>query len=291
MYHEISSAFPYTSHYLDIADTRIHYIEEGKGNPVIFLHSVPAWSYTWRNIIPYLAHESRCIAPDLVGFGRSGKSGQAYRIFDHIHYIERFINKMNFNNITLVMHGWGSVIGFHLAMKYPERIKGLAFFEAHLRPQMDNALLSLPEQELKDNLHPDHYEAIVNTNYYITQILPQCIMRPLNSEEMDYYREPFKQAGDGQPIWQYLEDLHLNHGKSDVTQLIQDYSLKLCRSMIPKLMLYAVPGFITTIETVQWAKQHFPNLTLVDIGESLHYPQETNPDIVGHELYKWHMNL
>src|SRR6185312_4320755 len=125
----IPTDFPYRSHYIEIDGSKLHYIKEGTGDPILFLHGIPASSYVWRNIIPYVAPLGCCIAPDLIGFGKSDKPDIAYTIQDHIDYIEKFIQTLQLDNITFVMHGWGSIIGFDYAMRHPDKCKGLVFYE------------------------------------------------------------------------------------------------------------------------------------------------------------------
>ncbi len=131
---DISSDFPYKSNYTDIHGSRIHYIDEGEGDPILFLHGNPTSSYLWRNIIPHLTPHARCIALDLIGMGKSDKPDIEYRFVDHFKYIEGFVEKMGLKNITLVIHDWGSALGFHYAMRNEDNIKGIAFMEAILKP-------------------------------------------------------------------------------------------------------------------------------------------------------------
>jgi len=289
----ISAEYPFESRYLEILGSRIHYIEEGEGDPILFLHGIPTSSYLWRNIIPALSKDARCIAPDLIGMGKSGKPNIEYRVFDHIQYIEALIEQLDLRNITMVLHGWGSVIGFDIATRHQDRIKGLAFMESHLRPVIDWGMVSLPVQELAVVLNsPDGgYDVIMNSNYFVNKVLPSGVLRKLSEKEMVHYREPFMSTGSCKPLWQYLQDLPLGDGPKDVVDLITNYSKKLQIFTCPKLLMYAVPGFITTIATVQWARDHFPNLTLVDVGDALHYAQETNPVRIGSELKKWYRSL
>lgn len=277
------------SHYIDVLDSSMHYFDEGQGEPILFLHGMPTWSYLWRNVIPYLRQDYRCIAVDLIGMGRSGKPDIAYTAFDHIRYINAFIEALDLKNIRLVMHAWGSVMGFHYAMQHANNIKALAFFESHVRANVDLDMVSLPMQEITSLLsQPDGgYEVINNSDFFVKSLLPAGILRRLSDKEMSYYLEPFKSPGSRKPLWQYLQDLPLGEGPKDIVALIDDYSKKLCDSEIPKLMLYAVPGFNTTIDTVRWAQQHLPNLTQVDVGDALHYIPESNPEIVGKTLSEW----
>src|SRR5579872_1683639 len=129
----ISEKLSYPSKFVEIFGSKIHYVEAGSGDPILFLHGIPASCYVWRNVIPHLSSLGRCIAPDLIGMGQSDKPNIEYTISDHIKYIEKFIDALKLRRVTLVMHGWGSVIGFSYAMQHEENCKGLVFYEAYLR--------------------------------------------------------------------------------------------------------------------------------------------------------------
>lgn len=289
MNNRISDKFPYPSKFVDVYESKIHYVEVGDGDPILLLHGIPTSNYLWRNIIPHLSPLGRCIAPDLIGFGKSGKPNIKYSLQDHIKYIEKFIELLELENITFVMHGWGSVIGFDIAMRSEWNCKGLAFYEAFLRSldtEIDNEI-ALPFQEQLLELQEESQDLVANGITYIDKIIPQSIMRKLSDEEMQYYRAPFQTEGSQKPILQYLKDLPSNDGKNEINNLIANYTKKLTQSKLPKLMLYSIPGFITTIATVMWAKEHLPNLEIVDVGEELHLAQESNPTLIGESISVW----
>lgn len=289
----ISAEMPYADQSVKVLGAQLHYVEAGEGDPILFLHGIPTWSYMWRNVIPHLESCGRCIAVDLIGMGRSDKPDIAYTVFDHLDYVSEFIQALNLQNITLVMHGWGSVIGFAYAMNNPDKIKALAFLEAHIRTPSTHEMLSLPVQELAALLDTNDggYDAIINNNYYLNEILPRGILRTLSPAEMKAYQQPFADTQSRKPIWQYLQDLPKGSTTTPVSQLIDRYSTFLQQSEIPKLMFFAIPGFTTTIDTVAWAKQRLPNLSLVDIEDALHYATESNPERMGTELKKWYLSL
>jgi haloalkane dehalogenase len=280
--------FPYSSQYVDVYGSKMHYIEQGTGDPILFLHGMPTSAYVWRNIIPHLATLGRCIAVDLIGMGKSDKPDIEYTISDHIKYVEKFIETLGLKRVTLVMHGWGSVIGFHYAMHHEKNCKALVFYEAFLRP-LNGDELSLPFQEQLLSLQnqESHYDLIMNGSYFVDKVLPQGMLRQLTDEEMNYYREPFLKEGSGKPLKQYLHELPCGDQKGKVDKVIADYSKKLTKSSLPKLLLYSVPGFITTIATVMWAKEHLSNLEMVDVGEALHFAQESNPVLMGEAISIW----
>ena len=290
---QISAESRYPARYLSVKGSKIHYIEDGTGDPVLFLHGMPASSYLWRNIIPSLSDKARCIAPDLIGMGASDKPDIDYTVFDHIDYIQSFIESLNLKNITLVLHGWGSVIGFDYARRHANNVKAIAFFESHIRPNTEWEMLSLPVQQLATLLERPgaSYKAIVEHNYLVNKLLPNGVLRRLTDDELAHYKKPFPTPKSRKPLWQYTQDLPLGKGTGRVLDLIKKYSKWLEKAPQQKLMMYAVPGFITTMETVGWAKSNPPNLTLVELEDALHFAQESMPDIFSRELREWYLSL
>lgn len=281
------------SHYIDVLGSKMHYLDEGQGDPIVFLHGMPTSSYLWRHIIPRLAPQARCIAPDLIGMGKSDKPDIDYTIFDHIAYIDAFIEALGLSSITLVLHGWGSVIGFDYATRHPEKLKGLAFFEAHVKPSLNWESLSLPMQMRAFWLgnEKSQYQQVVDNNYFIEHFLPKGVLTSLDKDTMAHYRAPFLRPADRKVLWQYFCDLPLGRGADNVLQLMQTYSLKLKTLDTPKLMMYVVPGFITPIDTVVWCRDNLPQLTLVDLGEGLHFIQESNPNAFAEAVNNWYAEL
>lgn len=281
------------SHFVSVLGSKMQYREAGNGDPILFLHGMPTSSYVWRRIIPVLAPNARCIAPDLIGMGQSDKPDIEYRVFDHIQYIDAFINTLKLKNITLVLHGWGSVIGLDYARRHETNIKGIAFYESHLQPVTHWNQLSLPMQQFTTllNRQGTSYRAIIKQNYFIEKLLPRSVIRELTEEEMAHYRAPFPTPDSRKPLWQYLKDLPIGKGPADVVTLISEYSNWLQKTNVPKLLLYAIPGFMTSMENVQWARQHLSNLELAGIDDALHLAQESVPDVFSDALMKWHQKL
>lgn len=286
----ISTDYKYPSQFAQVDGSRIHYVEQGAGDPIVFLHGMPTYSYLWRNIIPYLSNNARCIAPDFIGMGLSDKPDIEYRIFDHIRYMDKFFDELKLDKVTLVMHGWGSLVGFDWARRHVDRVKALCFFESYIRPNTHWEMLSLPVQEL-DHLSKsrDAYNAIIRENYLVDEWLPSAVTRRLKAAEKKAYAKPFPTEASRKPLLQFVRDLPLGKGPDDVVALIQAYSDWLKETSIPKLMMYAVPGFITTIDTVKWAKDNLKNLTLIDLHDVLHFAQESTPDTFGQNLKDWYL--
>jgi len=281
------------SHFISANGSKIHYYDVGTGDPILFLHGIPTSAYLWRNITPVLSSNARCIAPDLIGMGESDKPDIDYRIFDHIAYIDAFIEALKLKNITLVLHGWGSVVGFDYAKRHEKNIKAIAFYESHIQPVTDWNQLSLPVQQLATLLNRPgaSYRAVVKQNYFIEKLLPRSVIRALSDDEMQHYRAPFQTPESRKPLWQYVNDLPLGHGPDDVVTLIQGYSDWLQKTKIPKLMLYALPGFMTTIDNVRWAREHFPHIEIASLDHALHLAQESVPEQFSEVLAGWYKKV
>lgn len=290
--HEISEDFPFRSRYIEVYGASMHYIDEGSGDPVLFLHGNPTSSYLWRNIIPYLIPHARCIAVDLIGMGKSAKPNIDYRFFDHVKYLNGFIDKMGLTNITLVLHDWGSAIGFHYAMQHENNIKGFAFMEAIIKTLAWNDFpmdFRLGFRLFRTPIIG--WTLIVGLNIFIEQILPKATVRKLTEAEKNHYRAPFKDLRSRKPVWRWPNELPIEGKPADIVKAVEQYCQKVQESNLPKLLFYAQPGGLITSETVEWCKRTFKNLETVNIGPGIHYLQEDNPQLIGLELAKWYRSL
>ena len=289
----ISAEFPFKPHFVEVQGSRLHHVDEGSGDPILFLHGNPTSSYLWRNIIPYVTSFGRAIAPDLIGMGKSDKPDIEYRFFDHVRYVEGFIDKLGLKNITFVVHDWGSALGFHYAMRHESNVKGLAFLEALLMPVPSWEVFPPEAREgLKAFRTPDvGWDLIVNQNQFVEQALPGLVLRKLTDAEMDYYRDPFKEPSSRKPVWRWPNEIPIEGEPPDVTEAVATYNQKLQRSDLPKVLFHATPGALIPASMVQWAKQNLKNLKTVDIGPGIHYLQEDNPHLIGSELAKWYRSL
>ena len=289
---EISAAFPFESKYLEVEGSKIHYVEEGTGDPILFLHGNPTSSYLWRNIIPYAAELDRAIAPDLIGMGKSDKPDIEYRFFDHVRYIEGFIEQLGLQNITFVIHDWGSGIGFHYASRHESNVKGLAFMEAILpMPSWD----AFPEgaRDLFKSFRTKGVgeDMLINKNMFVENVLPASVVRTLTDEEMDRYREPYKEEAARKPIWRWPNELPIEGEPADVAEAAEAYHQWLQRTDVPKILFHATPGAIMQAPAVESVKATMKNLTTVDIGPGVHFVQEDNPHKIGRELAAWYKTL
>jgi len=288
----ISANFPFESKYVEIDGSKIHYIDEGSGDPILFLHGNPTSSYLWRNIIPYLVPHGRCIALDLIGMGKSDKPDIDYRFFDHSKYVERFIEKLGLSNLTLVIHDWGSALGFHYAMRHEHNIKGIAFMEAIMKPMKWEDFPSDFRMGFKlFRTSGIGWLMISVMNMFVTQILPQAIVRKLSAEEKNYYAAPYKTVQSRKPVRQWPCEIPIEGKPADVYEVISNYNQKLQESELPQLLFFATPGGIIDSRMVDWCKQNLKNLQVVDIGEGIHFLQEDHPHVIGEVLAKWYPDL
>jgi haloalkane dehalogenase len=284
------------SKFVEINGSKIHYIEEGSGeNTILFLHGILVSSYLWRNIIPVLSKHARCIAPDLIGMGKSDKPTTSVTFSHQQQHINAFIEALQLKNITLVLHGFGSIIGCGYAMSHPNNVKGIAFYESHLRPTNNFSNLSLPIQELVYlfSQEPDcGYKKIVKDNFLIDKLLSGLAIN-LNSEAKSYYQQQHKNVSDRELLWGHFKELYLSkdYDRQELNAHITKYSDFLQKSSVPKLLLYNNPGFNTSMANVQWCKDHLPNIKLADLDEGMHLAPETDPLLFGNILLDWYKTI
>ena len=289
---EISSGFPFDSNFVDVEGSELHYVDVGEGDPILFLHGNPTWSYLWRNIIPYLQPEARCIAPDLIGMGKSGKPDIAYTFEDHFEYIEAFIDELGLADITLVLHDWGSGLGFHYAQTHPDNVRAVAFMNAMVRPYSKERLPRRSRLMFGLLRTPVLGWVVISVaNSFITQILPRATARALTDEELARYGEPFPTIASRKPVRTWPRELPISGKPARVHDKVSAYSEWLIKADIPKLWLYAQPGPPNQDEVAQYIESNFANTTMVDLGDGGHYLPEDHPHRIGEEIASWYTNL
>ena len=289
----ISAEFPFQPHYAEVHGSQMHYVEEGSGDPILFLHGNPTSSYLWRNIIPYLNSHGRCIAPDLIGMGKSDKPGIDYRFVDHAKYLDGFIERLGLTNITLVVHDWGSALGFHYAARHERNVKAIAFLEAIVLPVPSWDMFPPDFRKLFQAFRTAGvgWEMIVNKNVFVENTLPGGVIRKLTEEEMNHYREPFLEPASRKPVWRWPNEIPIEGEPAAVVRIVETYNAHLQQSEMPKLLFYATPGAIAPAPVVEWCKQNLKNLKTVNIGPGIHFLQEDNPHLIGTELREWYSSL
>lgn len=272
------------------------YIDEGEGDPIVFLHGNPTSSYLWRNVMPHLAGQGRLIAPDLIGMGDSDKLDNSgpdrYTYVEHRKYLFALLEQLGITkNVTLVIHDWGSGLGFHWAHMNQDAIKGIAFMEGIVAPVPKWE--SFPEgpramfQGLRSSAGE---EMILQKNLFVEAILPGSILRQLSAEEMNEYRRPFAAAGeDRRPTLTWPRQIPIEGNPADVAEIVAAYSAWLCETPVPKLFVNAEPGALIAGPVRDFIRG-FPNLSEVTVAGS-HFIQEDSPDEIGQAVSAWHADL
>jgi len=272
------------------------YIEEGTGDPIVFLHGNPMSSYLWRNVMPHLAGKGRLIAPDLIGMGDSDKldnSGpDSYTFVEHRKYLFALLEQLGVtDNVTLVIHDWGSGLGFHWAHTHPEAVQGIAFMEAIVETRDSWDQFPDRAREMFQALRsPAGEEMVLEKNLFVEALVPGSILRDLTEEEMNEYRRPFANVGeDRRPTLTWPRQIPIEGQPADVTEIVDAYVDWLGKTSIPKLFVNADPGVLIT-GAVRDRVRSWPNITEVTVP-GLNFIQEDSPDEIGAAVRDWHANL
>ena len=275
-------------HDVNILDSTLHYRESGTGDPIVFLHGNPTSSYLWRNVIPRLESEGRCLAPDLIGMGRSGKPEIEYRFVDHARYLDAWFDALKLERVTLVIHDWGSALGFHWARRNPGRVAGIAFMEAIVKPLGWDEWPKDARDIFRAFRTPGTGEDLVlKRNLFVERVLPGSILRTLTEEEMSSYRAPFPDAKSRLPTWRWPNEIPLEGEPKDVVAIVEAYGKWLGESDVPKLLLAFEPGAILQKPLVEWCEKHFRNLEVRHLGKGSHFVQEDAPEAIGDAVRDW----
>ena len=277
----ISAADAYERHRIALLETEISYVDTGAGEPVVFLHGNPTSSYLWRNVIPHVEGLGRCLAPDLVGMGDSGAAPDgSYRFVDHARYLDAWFEALGLTNVTLVVHDWGSVLGFYWAYRHPERVRGIAYMEAVVRPLTWEEWRDESRQIFQDLRSEAGEEMVLEKNLFIEGILPSAVLRDLTEEEMNVYRRPYLEPGESRrPTLTWPRELPINGEPEDVVSIVDDYSKWLAQSDVPKLFVNAEPGAILTGSQREFCRT-WPNQEEVTV-RGAHFVQEDSPHEIG----------
>jgi haloalkane dehalogenase len=277
----ISAADAYERHRIALLETEISYVDTGAGEPVVFLHGNPTSSYLWRNVIPHVEGLGRCLAPDLVGMGDSGAAPDgSYRFVDHARYLDAWFEALGLTNVTLVVHDWGSALGFYWAYRHPERVRGIAYMEAVVRPLTWEEWRDESRQIFQDLRSEAGEEMVLEKNLFIEGILPSAVLRDLTEEEMNVYRRPYLEPGESRrPTLTWPRELPINGEPEDVVSIVDDYSKWLAQSDVPKLFVNAEPGAILTGSQREFCRT-WPNQEEVTV-RGAHFVQEDSPHEIG----------
>ena len=266
-----------------VLDTEISYVDTGRGDPVVFLHGNPTSSYLWRNIIPYISEYGRCLAPDLVGMGQSGKSPkQSYRFIDHARYLDAWFDVLGLTrNVVLVVHDWGSALGFYRASRYPDHMQAVAYMEAIVQPRRwDDFSSDSPFHALRSD-KGEHM--VLDENFFVEVMLPGGVIRKLREEEMAVYRTPYRDRESRLPTLVWPRQIPIDGEPADVVAIVESYGKWLSRATLPKLFVVGEPGRILAVGRGREFARMWPNQREVTI-KGIHYLQEDSPVELGTAL-------
>ena len=277
MAHGISAADWYERRRLHVLDSHLAYVEVGVGDPIVLLHGNPTSSYLWRNVIAGLDGAGRCLAPDLIGMGRSGKTPSgSYRLADHARYLDAWFDALDLRRVTLVVHDWGSALGFHWARRHADRVRALVYMEAIVRPVTWAEWPEAARKVFKAMRSPAGEEMVLAKNVFVERILPASVLRGLTPEEMERYREPFREPGESRrPTLTWPREIPIDGEPADVVALVDEYGRWLAASPLPKLFVNANPGSILVGPQREFCRT-WPNQQEVTVKGS-HFVQEDSP--------------
>jgi haloalkane dehalogenase len=270
---------------------KMAYVEVGTGAPIVFLHGNPTSSYLWRNIIPHLERLGRCIAPDLIGMGDSEKLDDSgpdrYRFVEHRRYLDALLDALGVRaDVTLVIHDWGSALGFDWANRHRDAVRGLAYMEAIVMPLAWADWPDAAKRPFQGFRSPAGEELILANNLFIERILPGSILRGLTDAEMAVYRRPFATPGESRrPTLTWPRQIPIDGEPADVVAIVDAYAKWLAASDVPKLFVNAEPGAILIGRQREFCRS-WPNQKEVTVAGS-HFIQEDSPDEIGRAIADW----
>lgn len=277
--------------YVDVEGKRMAYVDVGDGAPIVFLHGNPTSSYLWRNVMRPLAAHGRCLAPDLIGMGDSDRLDAVgpgtYRFVEHRRYLDGWFDALGLDrDVVLVVHDWGSALGFDWANRHRAAVRGIAYMEAIVRP--------VTWEDWPESARPVFTafrtaagEAMVlDKNVFVERVLPGSVLRGLTPEEMEHYRRPFTEPGESRrPTLTWPREIPIEGQPADVTAIVDDYAAWLSTTDVPKLFVNAEPGAILTGPQREFCRT-WPNQQEVTVAGS-HFIQEDSPDDIAAAIADW----
>lgn len=268
------------------------YVEMGKGDPIVFQHGNPTSSYLWRNIMPRLKGQGRCIALDLIGMGDSEKIGDSgpdrYTFVEHREYFDAALEELGVeNNVSLVIHDWGSALGFDWARRNPGRVKGIAYMEAIVRPVASwDHWPEAARRVFQGFRSPAGEDMVLEKNVFVERVLPGSCLRKLSEEEMAVYRRPFVNSGeDRRPTLTWPRQIPIAGEPADVVRIVRDYADYFSKADVPKLFINAEPGAILIGAQREFCRA-WPSQKEVTVSGN-HFLQEDSPDEIGRAIGEW----
>jgi haloalkane dehalogenase len=284
---------PHDKKFIEILGKQIAYVELGdpNGRPIIFQHGNPTSSYLWRNIMPHLAEQGRCLAIDLIGMGDSEKLAAAADSYDfdtHSQYFEATLDALGVSeNAVLVIHDWGSALGFHFAARHSQRVAGICYMEGIVMPVPSWDDWPESARAIFQTFRSDAGEMVVlEKNVFVEKVLPSSIIRQLSDEEMAVYRAPFAEAGeDRRPTLSWPRDIPIAGSPAHMVARVDEYAAFMAETQIPKLFINAEPGSILVGPMREFCRS-WKNQTEISVSGT-HFIQEDSPHEIGEAIKSW----
>jgi haloalkane dehalogenase len=287
----LDARFPFEKRWLDIDGVPMAYVDVGEGDPIVFLHGNPTSSYLWRNVMPHVVPLGRCIAPDLVGMGDSGKlpepGASSYSFVEHRRYLDGLLDGLGVDGgVTFVVHDWGSALGFDWANRHRDAVAGIVYMEAIVRPLRWEEWPPQARSIFEGLRSSAGEEMVLERNLFVEAVLPASVIRTMTAEEMAEYRRPFAEPGEARrPTLTWPRQIPIDGEPADVHEIVAAYADWLATSDVPKLLVVADPGAILTGGQLEFCRR-WPNQREVTVAGN-HFLQEDSPDDIGSAIAAW----
>lgn len=295
---EISSKTRYSHKFVEILGSKMAYVDEGTGDPILFLSGQPTSSYLWRNIMPHLEKQGRVIAPDNIGFGKSDQPELKYTYGDHYRYFAAFVKKLDLKNITLVIHDWGSGLGLNYARLNPGNVKAIVTMESIIAPIIPAKSYDAMRKDLAGffSMAQDQVKGrkvIIDDNAWLKKggFLDQFIVRPLAPEALKIYQAPHKTRRSRQQVFQWPNEMPIGGKPKPVHDVVTAYNKWLEETDVPWLFFYSTPGVLNPPEAADYWVARAKNIETVYLGHGLHYVQEDHPYAIGRAISDWYRRI
>ncbi|KAF0806341.1 haloalkane dehalogenase [Alcanivorax xiamenensis] len=279
---------PFRSHYVSVHGQRLHYLDEGSGPTLLFVHGNPTSSYLWRNVIKLLRHRYRCVALDLPGFGRSAKPDLDYRLCTLHHFLSGFVEQLALEPVILVLHDWGGPLGFRLAQQQPSQVRALVF--------METFPFTFDWQEFPLIARPLYFAfrqpalspwLLQRHNLFVNTVLPMGTLRRLPRSVMNVYRAAFPDRHSRRAIRALPSELPIDDRQGETWLAVEEIEKRLPEMDQPMLLLHFRPGAVLPEQRIPWFKQRLKYLDVVHAGPGLHFVPEDNPAVIADSLDQW----
>jgi haloalkane dehalogenase len=275
---------------IDILDSFMSHRDTGDGDlAVVFLHGNPLSSYSWRNVIPHVAGMARCLAPDLIGMGDSGKPDIAYRFGDHARYLDAWFDAVVTSDVVIVGHDWGGALGMDWATRHASRVRGVAVIETFLRPLRWDEMAPAAAERFRGFRSARGEEMILEKNLMIEGNLPLTVQSGLGQADLDVYREPFLEPASRTPMLAWTREFPLDGEPADVAETVLQYGDWMSRTPhVPKLLMTVENGVgLGSPEIISWAAETFAAAEVASVGPGGHQALEDQPDRIGKTVAQW----